>query len=612
MKLSTTAPKYILFFFLLFIFLLLGSNTSLPVYSNTIEDLENEINEKTEELNKQKSYLSTIESKIKEISSSNYSLSQQISMINDEISKLQSEIQSRELEIADKLAKIDEKQKLLDTKKEFLDEISGELYMKSRYSGEQLIFSFSTLDKMLQNLFVKKSAIVILREDIEKISGEYSNLLEVKVALEEEKKELDEQKKDLDDSYSLLISEKSKIQAELNKQIATKNTVSRTINGLTTQLSDLQYHLIIARQGGTHVDPNSVPASGDYNSTLAGFNANAPSGSFAVFSIGAYTHRNGMSQWGAKARDDAGQSYTQILNAYYPGAQIRTGSVVINGVEEQIMGNILVDGYGSLQFEDFYLHGIREINPAWNTTADLNVLKAQAIAARTYAVRRTTNGRSSICTTESCQVYSSTHYTGAWVQAINETRGQILTDGGGNPISTQYAAVHGGWINGVGWDTTDGSGEGDWMSRAWDSKSGVSWFYKAWYRQTYSESSSTCGRYPWLSQVEMSDIVNIYQIWKANGGAADARIYPVADACHANVGQYTFEEARAKASKPVTSISSVAVSNSNGTSSTVSFYTNAGIINMTGSEFKTIFNLRAPGHLRIPQVGFVHINIHKK
>jgi len=109
------------------------------------------------------------------------------------------------------------------------------------------------------------------------------------------------------------------------------------------------------------------------------------------------------------------------------------------------MGNILVDGYGSLQFEDFYLHGIREINPAWNTTADLNVLKAQVIAARTYAVRRTSNGRSSICTTESCQVYSSTHYTGAWVQAINETRGQILTDGAGNPVSTQYAAVHGGW-----------------------------------------------------------------------------------------------------------------------------------------------------------------------
>jgi hypothetical protein len=242
----------------------------------------------------------------------------------------------------------------------------------------------------------------------------------------------------------------------------------------------------------------------------------------------------------------------------------------------------------------------------------MNVLKAQVIAARTYAVRRTNNGRSSICTTESCQVYSSTHYTGAWIQAINETKGQILTDGAGNPVSTQYAAVHGGWGNQIGWDTTDGSGSGDWMSRAWDSKSGVSWFYKAWYRQNYSETSSTCSRYPWLSQAEMSDIVNVFQVWKANGGGQDPKIYPIADACHANVGQYTYSQARSLAAKPVTSISSVAVATSNGYSTTVSFYTNAGLISMTGNEFKTIYNLRAPGHLRIPQSGFVHINIHKK
>ncbi|MDX9739395.1 MAG: hypothetical protein RBT33_03515, partial [Candidatus Dojkabacteria bacterium] len=161
------------------------------------------------------------------------------------------------------------------------------------------------------------------------------------------------------------------------------------------------------------------------------------------------------------------------------------------------------------------------------------------------------------------------------------------------------------------WDTTDGSGSGDWMSRAWDRLSNVSWFYKAWYRQTYSESSSTCGRNPWLSQAEMSDIVNAYQVWVASN-RTDSRISPIFDACHSTGNPYTYAEVRSKAAKPVTSISSAVVVSGNGSSSSVIFNTNAGVISMSGNDFKTVYNLRAPGHLRIPQSGFVHINIHKK
>src|SRR5690606_2718030 len=153
--------------------------------------------------------------------------------------------------------------------------------------------------------------------------------------------------------------------------------------------------------------------------------------------------------WGAKARDDAGQSYTQILKAYYPGTKISTGKV--GG--KDITKNIKVQGYGSMPLET-YLLGIHEINGQWNNNDDIDVLKAQVIAARTYAVRYTTNGQGTICTTQSCQVYSQPHYTGAWAKAVQETAGQILVDGNGNAVSTQYAAVHGGWINGVGWDTT--------------------------------------------------------------------------------------------------------------------------------------------------------------
>jgi len=582
-------------------------NWSFPVYSGTIEDLESEIDKKTEELNKNKSMLSEIEKKIAEISGSSYSLTEKINLLNAEIAKLQSAIDEKSSEIDDKLALIQEKQDLLAKKKELFDMVSTELYMQTRHDSGQLLFSFSNLDKLLQNLFVKKSAISILREDIEKINGEFTSLSQMKEELEQEKIDLDTQKKDLDDSYNLVVAEKTKLQKELNTQLASKKSVTKSINGLSADLSDLQYQLIIARQGGTYVDIDSVPVSGDYNSTLAGFTANAPAGSFAVFSIGAYTHRNGMSQWGAKARAEAGQNYQQILSAYYPGKAFRTGTVVISGNSENIMTNISTTTYGTLNFEDDYLLRLQEVPESW----PMEVLKAQAIAARTYAINYTQNGRKSICTTESCQVAGPSQKTGAWKTAVQATRGMILTDAAGSAFSAQYAAVHGGWGNQVGWDTTDGTGNSGWMSRAWDSISGVSWFYKAWYRQTYSESSSTCGRYPWLSQAEMSDIVNAYQVWLASN-RTDSRISPIFDACHSTGNPYSFAETYALAAKKVSSISSVIVSSTNGTTTTVTFYTNAGTIIMSGNDFKTIFNLRAPGHLRIPQSGFVHINIHKK
>jgi hypothetical protein len=109
----------------------------------------------------------------------------------------------------------------------------------------------------------------------------------------------------------------------------------------------------------------------------------------------------------------------------------------------------------------------------------------------------------------------------------------------------------------------------------------------------------------------MSDIVNAYQVWVANN-RSDSRIVPIYDACHSSGNPYSHAELRSLASKPVSSVSAVVASSSNGTTQTIAFSTNAGLITMSGNDFKTVYNMRAPGHLRIPQSGFVHINIEKK
>jgi uncharacterized small protein (DUF1192 family) len=542
---------------------------------------------------------------IAEISESNYSVTQKINLLNEEIGKIEDEIDAKNEEIDKKLAEIVEKEKILEDKRELLASISSDLYRESRVGSVEFFFSGNSIDDLIQSFFVKRSAISLLKDEITSITGEFEDLNVLKQELVEEKEDLDTQKKDLDDSYSLLASERAKLQAQLNEKYNSRDLVSRTINGLKSELSDLQYHLLIVRQGGTNVNASSVPGSADNYSSLAGFLANAPSNTFGVFSIGAYTHRNGMSQWGAKARAEAGQSYLQIINAYYPGKKSRTGTVVIDGHTENIMTNIKTTTYGTLNFEDDYLLRLGEMPEYF----PMEALKAQAIAARTYAVNYTHNGDNTICTTQSCQVVGSTKKTGKWKDAVEATRGIIMTDSSGNPFSSQYAAVHGGWSNTSGWDTTDGSGSGDWMARAYDSLSGVSWFYKSWYIPL--GSSSTCGRYPWLTQTEMSDIVNAYQVWVANN-RSDSRIVPIYDACHSSGNPYSYTELRNLADKHVSSVSAVITSNSGGSTSSITFYTNAGNVTMSGNDFKTIYNMRAPGHLHIPQSGFVHINIEKK
>ena len=50
----------------------------------------------------------------------------------------------------------------------------------------------------------------------------------------------------------------------------------------------------------------------------------------------------------------------------------------------------------------------------------------------------------------------------------------------------------------------------------------------------------------------------------------------------------------------------------NGQTAQVVFETNRGILTLSGNDFKNIFNLRAPGYLRIPQSSFASFNIEFK
>ena len=99
---------------------------------------------------------------------------------------------------------------------------------------------------------------------------------------------------------------------------------------------------------------------------------------------------------------------------------------------------------GELPFED-YLKGIAEVPRDW----PMEALKAQVVAARTYALNRMQDGSGSseydLCATTECQVYVGMRVEAGpwgerWVQAVEETAGQVLLHAG-QPAVTFYSST---------------------------------------------------------------------------------------------------------------------------------------------------------------------------
>lgn len=538
------------------------------VNSDELDDLNKQINDLTAQLNQSVAATKPLES--------------QLTSMQTQITGIKGRINAIDRDIAVKKKTIDEGYKSLEKKQLILNQTIRDYYIKSYYNSPLLIlFSSDSASEVTQVMAYQRAAA---NQDKNIITGIVMSISGLEERREELKKEqarlllartnLDEQSKKLD---GIILGAKA-YQAEVSGKIAA--------------LSSKQQEIVNARSGNYTFTIGSGELADEYLSSIKGFRESAPAGSFAIFSFGGYTHRKGMSQYGARGRAQSGQDFKTILKAYYQK----------DPVGADTGGTIKVSGHGEMEFETTYLYGIAEMPSSWHPEA----LKAQAVAARSYAWRYKKDGRE-ICTTEACQVFNKSKSDNApqsWKDAVDATKGQVLED-----VVTYYASTHGGFASPIGWDTTDGGGGNNFIDKAYDKIGGSPWLYKAWWREHYSNSGPTCGRSsPWLSPQEMADIVNA-AIALRTPGIDTGRITPVTTSCWGG-NPYSMDELRSVVSGygGISTANSVSVSQGNGTTNSVTI--NGVTIN--GTEFKTALNLRAPGYVRIPQTGFAFFNIEKK
>lgn len=527
------------------------------------------------------------------ISSANQTNEKQLADLQQKLNGIKSQVDILEREIENKESQIQQGEKAFAQQEKLLQQRARNYYKntgKNTFSIVNLLLS-ENISESLQNYFYQKTLVDEDRKAIIKIALYIKQIEDKKSALENEKNQLAAVKVDIDKQSTFLAGEVAKSKQYLGE-----------LQGKITQLAAERDRLIAGRLAALNLPQTAYTTTGGCSSDLTNGKDPGFSPRFGFFTFGV-PHRVGMNQYGAKGRAESGQSARQILEHYY-NAEYKEGygtdiSIRVAGTNE----------YGqsfdvSWNIEEYLKH-VYEVPSTWHIEA----LKAQAIAARSYALAYTNNGQRSICPSQSCQVVKQEENSDAWKQAVEQTRGVVLLSGG-SPISAYFSSTAGGYTYASGSDissrpwtknTQDGrSGYGsfgDIINNAYDKES--PWFYCDWgSRSQYANTA-------WLKSEEVADIVNVIMLALADGTTI-GNLYQT-DKPNP-VGKETWDSSRVKqelrnrGKNPFNNIDSVSVSADFGSGNATSVTVNGDAGSQTFSaisEFKTYFNQRAPANIQI-------------
>ena len=559
----------------------ISSSSSLKVYAKDeckdIEDKDDQLECYAEKEEETRQKLDSTKSKIEDTLSTISQLSSQLSVTQSELNQVQGDIDNTQSELEEIKVNLEDRNQRLSDKISFRNNLLRNYSKKNILSDLELFFS--TDDSNMSGFQLASFIYAFNKATSEETLDIISTLNSEIRQFEENKKETEDLISELETAQANLISIKNNLAIKKVSEEEEKAALEEKREGYEDELAKLQSKILslkYSEEGGT---------VGDYASPSSK-TPDPPFGdAFAAFSYGAYTHYNGMSQYGAKGRADDGKSYKDIIKFYY-GESVKE--------KDDFPDKICVDGYGKMDFQK-YLYGIAEMPSTW----DKDALRAQAVAARSYAYRRTKDG-GCICTTQSCQVFSkskSDNPPSAWEDAVDDTKDEIIGGDTGKSGYGWYSSTTGGYLNQAGWDLDGDSWPGD----AYEKKAGSPWFYKAWYTKSYSDGSTCDHPHPWLKEKEMADILNAYVVYTKGSSSEKQHITPLSDCWGGD--PYSLDEMAEKADKygaKYTSVSDVDVDVSNsGYTSKVTFKTNRGSVSFDGPTFKTVFNLRAPGYIAI-------------
>ncbi len=559
-----------------------------PIFSSdALDDINKQISDLTNALSMSKAATAPLES--------------ELTRLKKQIAGIRARVASIEDDIVEKKKNIDTGYQNMAKQANILNAAIRDMYIKSYYNSPFLaLISAPSASEITQALAYQKAAADQDKMIITNIALSIIDLETKKQKLEDEQKRLSIAKANLDEQSAKLdtiVQGAKKYQQKLSTQIA--------------DLSVKQQQLLAQKQASLGLPTSAYTTQGGCSSDLTNGKDPGFSPKFAFFTYGV-PHRVGMSQYGAKGRAEAGQDYHAILSAYFsntqPSSADQNMNIHVKGTNEY--GQSFDDNWS---LEEYVKH-IYEIPTGWHIQA----LKAQAVAARTYAVRIQTD-KGYVLPSQSDQVVKRELNSDAWVQAVNQTAGEILSYNG-QSIQAWFSSTAGGYTfsSGSVWGSdkpwtkngTDASGPinsfSDLQNNAYDKAS--PWFYCDWGgRSQYAGTA-------WLKSEEVADIVNVILLLQSDPGLKE-HLYQTDKPNPAGTDTWSADrlkqELQGRGITPFSSISDagVSVDFGSGKVTSINFTGDAGSKSFAGDLFKTYFNIRAASNINI--VGPLY-NVEKK
>lgn len=501
------------------------------------------------------SELGRLRTKLKEIEAG-------IAKAKDELRGLEASISRREADFTNQYV--------------LLSERVQSFYKNSRApSSFFVLFSTGPSSNWARDLFYQR---VVTDKDKDIIAQISMDLLQ----LEKDKKKAEADRARLNELQAKADKEAKFFEGEISGAKAYQQKLSQQIASLSAKQQS-----IIAQKLASLGISRSAASPGRCDSDLTNGRDPDFSPKLAIFTFGV-PHRNGLNQYGAWRRAKDNQDVEEILQAYYPGKTLK------KDYDQGIQITTTSGWSGSIEE---YVKRIYEMPDSW-VEKDLAALKAQAVAARTYALNVTNNGSKPICTSEQCQVFKPEPKGGNWDKAVEATKGWVLMDGG-TPAFTQYASTHGGYIKNLGkFDGPGGNPTGfsDLQSRAYDRES--PWFYCDWGWRDGGYNKTA-----WLKPSEVADIANVILLAREDSSARQ-HLYQIDKPNPEGVDNWDTERVKQGLRKyrtPFNNVTDVSISADfgDGTTTQVTVTGDAPTGSFSGSEFKDWFNLRAPANIQI-------------
>ncbi|OGH33605.1 MAG: hypothetical protein A3J69_01405 [Candidatus Levybacteria bacterium RIFCSPHIGHO2_02_FULL_42_12] len=560
--------RVVSFFLAVVVGFILISSFARPIFSDEFDNIGKEIESLTQALTQSINATKPLES--------------ELNRLQTQVERIRKRVRAIEQDVEVKKVHIDEGYKNLVKQEKILASAIRSFYIKTYHYSPLLVFvAADSASELTQLLAYQKAATDQDKTIITNIALSITDLENKKKQLEGEQIQLIAIKKDLDEQS-----------AKLDTVVKGAKVYQTSLSNKIAQLSAQQQQILAQKLGSLNL-PTSLGAGPLYctddRELDPGF-----SPAFAFYTYG-IPHRVGMNQYGALGRAQAGQSHEDILRAYYDGINLETKDANMH---------IKVQGYGEIALDE-YLLGIYEMPGSW----PIEALKAQVIAARSYALSYTNNGEKEICTTQACQVYKGGNKGGEWERAVRETAGKVMVKDG-QTITAWYASTAGGYLfksSDVGWsdrswtkrmrDTTGDVGSfQDLKDKSYDKESPC--FYAAQgFRNEYARSA-------WLKPGEVADVVNVILLTRRDSGTREHLYQP--DRPNP-AGTDTWnpdrvrQELQGRGATPFNSIFDISIDwdKNEGRTTSITLTGDGGSQSFNGSEFKDFFNLRAPANIQI-------------